>query len=107
MTMASISPFGGEVSPAGSSCRSSRLVLLKFRLMAAANPRKSSALIFFPDETLHIAKEGGQWATRVSTSPVAAARGGGRGHQACGPLAAPLWHFFRPVFFIYSQKIPR
>ena len=41
-----MSPFGREVSPAGSSCRSSRLVLLKFRLVAAANPRKSSSLIF-------------------------------------------------------------
>ena len=59
MTMAMISPSGREVSPTGSSCRSSRLVLLKFHLVAAANPRKSSSLIFFLDETLHIAEEGG------------------------------------------------
>ena len=100
MTTATISPSGREVSPAGSSCRSSRLVLLKFRLVAAAPPRKSSALIFFPNKTLHIAEEGGQRATRVPTRPVVAARGAGRGYQACGPLASPLWHFFRPVFFI-------
>ena len=80
MTMATISPSGREVSPAGSSCRSSRLVLLKFCLVAAAPPRKSSALNFFLDETLHIIEEGGQWASRVPTSPVAAARGAGRGH---------------------------
>ena len=62
MTMATISPSGREVSPAGSSCRSSRLVLLKFRLVAAVKPRKISRVIFFLDETLHIAKEGSKWA---------------------------------------------
>ena len=36
-----------------------------------------------------------------------ALRGVGRAWQACGLLVAPLWHFFRPVFFIKSQKIPR
>ncbi|KAI5012511.1 hypothetical protein ZWY2020_024777 [Hordeum vulgare] len=42
MTMATISPSGREISPTGSSYRSSRLDLLKFRLVAAAKPRKSS-----------------------------------------------------------------
>ena len=46
MTMAMISPSGREVSPAGSSCRSSRLVLLKFRLVAAAISPESLLLIF-------------------------------------------------------------
>ena len=58
MTMATISPSGREVSPAGRPCRSSRLVLLKFRLVAAANPPKSLLLIFFWNETLLVAKEG-------------------------------------------------
>ena len=58
MTMATISPSGREVSLAGSSCRSSRLVLLKFRLVAAANPPKSLLLIFFWKETLVVAKGG-------------------------------------------------
>ena len=78
MMMATISPSGREVSPTGPSYRSSRLVLLKFRLVAAAKPRKSSSLIF-SDETLHIAEEGGQWASRLPTSP----------HGAAWGLAAP------------------
>ena len=59
MTKATISPSGREVSLARSSCRSSSLDLLKFRLVAAAKPRKSSRIIFFHTKTLHIAKEGG------------------------------------------------
>ena len=74
MTMATISPSEREVSPAGSSCRSSRLVLLKFRLVAA-NPSKSLLFIFFWNETLLVAKEGGQRASWEPTSPLGAARG--------------------------------
>ena len=44
---ATISPSRREVSPTGSSRRSSRLVLLKFRLVAAAIPPESLLLIFF------------------------------------------------------------
>ena len=58
MMMAMISPSGREVSPPGSSCRSSRLDLLKFRLVAAAKPRKSSLLIF-PDQDASYSKRGG------------------------------------------------
>ena len=78
MTMATISPSGREVSPAGRPCRSSRLVLLKFRLVAAAIPPESLLLIFFWNETLLIAKEGGQRANWEPTSPLGAARGVGR-----------------------------
>ena len=100
MTMATISPSRREVSLAGSSCRSSRLVLLKFRLVAAAKPRKSSSLIFFLDETLHLAKEGSKWASGLPTSAHGAAWGGGRAVQACGHPLVPLWHFLGLVFLI-------
>ena len=46
MTMATISPSGTEVSPAGRPYQSSRMVLLKFRLVAAAIPTESLLLIF-------------------------------------------------------------
>ena len=69
MTMATISPSGREVSPAGSSCRSSRLDLLKFRLVAAAKPRKSSRLIFFPDQDASYSKRGGLVGLQAAHKP--------------------------------------
>ena len=101
MTMATISPSGREASSAGSSCESSRLVMLKFHLVAAAKPRKSSRLIFFFfwNETLHIAKEGGL-VGREGSHKLAIRHQGGGAYQSCGALVAPLWYFFRPVFFI-------
>ena len=53
------------------------MVLLKFRLVAAAIPPESLLLIFFWNETLLIAKEGSQRANREPTSPLGAARGVG------------------------------
>ena len=47
MTMATISLSGREVSLAGRPCRSSRLVLLKFCLVAVAIPPESILVIFF------------------------------------------------------------
>ena len=107
MTMATISPSGREVSPTGSSCRSSRLDLLKFRLMAAAKPRNSSRLIFFHTRTLHIAKEGGLVGLLEAHKPALRHQGGGGGAGACGPLARPLRWIFAQVFFFYSRKILR
>ena len=57
MMMASISPIGREVSPAESLRRSSRLVLLKFRLETAVSRPESSDMIF-QVKTLHIAEDG-------------------------------------------------
>jgi hypothetical protein len=47
MTMASISPSGREVFPAESLCRSSRLLLPRFRLEMVALHPESSLMIFF------------------------------------------------------------
>ena len=102
MTMATISPSGREVSPAGSSCRSSRLVLLKFRLVAAAKPRKSSLLIFFLDKTLHIAKEGGQWAAH---KPPWRGLGGWPRRAGLWPTPGAPLALLRPSIFYESGKI--
>ena len=66
---------------------------------------KKLLLDFFWNETLHIAKEGGQWAVREPTSPVAATRGW-RLPGLWGPGSSPLV-LLSPSIFIYSQKIPR
>ena len=59
MTMAMISPSRREVSPAEQLRQSPRLVLLRFRLMAADSRPESLLMIFFSDERLHIAEDGG------------------------------------------------
>ena len=89
MTMATISPSGREVSPAGLSGRSSRLVLLKFRLVAAAKPRKSSLLIFFLHQDASYSKRGGLVGLQAAHKPALHHQGGGGGGQACGALVAP------------------
>ena len=106
MTMATISPSGREVSLAGSSCWSSRLVLLKFRLVAAANPRKSSSFIFFLDETLHIAKEGSKWASGLPTSPHGAAWGWPHRAGLWAPPGAPLALLWPGIFDKLGKKYP-
>ena len=104
MTMATISTSGRDVFPAGSSSHIYRLVLLKFRLVAAANPRKSSRLIFFLDETLHIAKEGDKWANRVPTSPDVAARGEAAATRFVGPWQLPLALLSPRIFYIFLKN---
>ena len=86
-TMATISPSGREVSPAGSSCRSSRLVLLKFRLVAAANHEEG----------------GGKSASRVPTSPHGVAWGWSRRACLWPAPGAPL-ALLRPTIFYKSGK---
>ena len=44
---------------------------------------------------------------RGPTSHPGSPTGVGWAWQACGLLVAPLWYFFRPVFFIKSKIIPR
>ena len=105
MTMVTISPSGREISPIGSSCRSSRLDLLNFRLVAAVKPRKCSSLIFSGTKPSY-SKKGGAVGRQGAHKPCSRHQGGG-GFQACWALVAPLWYFFRPIFFIYSQNIPR
>ena len=64
MTMVMISPSWRGVSPAEQLRRSPRLVLPRFRLVAAEFHPVSLLMIFFLDERLHIAKDGHQRATR-------------------------------------------
>ena len=104
MTMAMISPSGREVSPAGSSCRSSRLDLVKFRLVAAEKPRKSSTLIFFRTKPFIQQKRGGQWAIWVPTSPVAAAGGGWRLPGLWAPSSSPLALLSPSIFYIFPKN---
>ena len=55
MTLVMISPSRREVSPAEQLCRSSRLVLPRFRLVEAESCPEKFLLIFFLIERLHIA----------------------------------------------------
>ena len=103
MTMATISPSGREVSPAGSSCRSSRLDLLKFRLVAAAKPRKSSRMIFL-ERNPSYSKRGGQWASRLPTSPLGVTRGWPRQAGLWPPAGAPPALLWPSIFYRSGKK---
>ena len=84
MTMAMISPSGKEVSPAEQLRQSPRLVLPRFRLVAAEFRPVILLMIFFQGERLHIAKDGHRRPARGPT------RQGARPHpreQGLGPLA--------------------
>ena len=63
-TMASISPSGRDVSSAEQLRRSPRLVLPRFRLVAAEFHPVSLLLIFFQGKRLHIAEDGHRRATK-------------------------------------------
>ena len=67
MMMTMISPSGREVSPAEQLCRSSRLVLPRFRLVEAESCPEKFLLIFFLIERLHIGEDGRRRATRGPT----------------------------------------
>ena len=103
MTMATISPSGREVSLTGSSCRSSRLVLLKFHLVAAENPRKSSTLIFFWTKPFIQQKRG---ASGPSGSPQALQPppGGWRLPGWWGPGSSPVVLLSPSIFYIFPKK---
>ena len=83
MTMVTISPSGREVSPARSSCRSSILVLLKFRFVAAAIPPESLLLIFFLERNPLIEKDGSRKGSRGPINHLGATR--------VRPRLAGLW----------------
>ena len=104
MTMATISPSGREVSPVGSSCRSSRLVLLKFRLVAAANPPKSLPLIFFPDQNPSCSKRGGPVGQQGAHKPPRRDQGGRLRLAGLWPPAGAPVALLRPSIFYKSQK---
>ena len=106
MTMAMISPSRREVSPAEQLRQSPRLVPPRFHLVAAESRAESLLMIFFLDERLHIAKDGHRRATRGPTRQ-GRAQGVGRAPHPRGRWVAPLWYFFRPIFFIYSKTCSR
>ena len=64
MTMVTISPSRRDVSPAEQLRRSPRLVLPRFRLVAAVFRPESFLLILFHGERLHIAEDGHRKAAR-------------------------------------------
>ena len=106
MMMVMISPSQREVSPAEQLRRSPRLVPPRFRLVAAEFRPVSLLMIFFLGETLHIAKDGHQRATRGPTRQGACP--GGRAHPPPSwTVGGPLWYFFRPIFFMYSETCSR
>src|SRR5215216_4535922 len=69
MMMASISPSWREFSSTESLRRSSRLLLLRFRLETAVLRPESFLLIFFQVKGLRIAEDGHQTMARAPTSP--------------------------------------
>ena len=58
MTLVMIFPSQREVSPAEQLRQSPRLVLPRFRLVAAESPPESWLMIFFLIERLHIVEDG-------------------------------------------------
>ena len=103
MTMAMISPSGREVSPAGSSCRSSRLVLLKFRLVAAVKPRKSSTLIFSRRNPLY-SRRGGQVGQQAAHKPSWRGLPGWSRRAGLWPTPGAPVALLRPSIFDKSGK---
>ena len=106
MTMAMISPSRREVSPAKQLRRSPRLVPPRFRLVAAESRPESLLVIFLRRKTAYSrrwALEGQQGAHEAGGAPCM----GGRAPHPRGRWVAPLWYFFRPIFFIYSETWSR
>ena len=105
MTMVMISPSRGEVSPAEQLCRSPRLVPPRFRLVAAESRPESLLMIFFGRKTSYSrrwAPESHEGAHEAGGAP----RGVGRAPTSW-MVGGPLWYFFRPIFFIYSENNSR
>ena len=61
---------------------------------------------FFPDLSKILGRRSARGAPAGGHKPARRGHGVGRASQACGLPVAPLWYFFRPVFFIKSKIIP-
>ena len=92
-----ISPSRREVSPAEQLRQSPRLILPRFRLVAAEFRPVSLLMIFFQSKSLHIAEDGHRRATRGPR------RQGARPHPP-GQGVGPLWCFLRSVILINSKN---
>ena len=102
MTMVTISPSRGDVSPAKQLRRRPRLVPPRFRLETAALRPKSFLLIFFQGNRHLIPEDGHQEASRWPTRQ--GARPGGRARPPPSwTVGGPLWCFLRPIFLIYFK----
>ena len=96
MTMVMISPSRREVSPTEQLCRSPRLVLPRFRLVAAESCPERLLLIFSrAKDTLYQKMD-------IGGLP-GVPRGRGRALHPRGRWVAPLWCFLRLIFLIYSK----
>ena len=102
MTLVMISPSRREVSPAEQLHQSPRLILPRFRLVAAEFRPVSLLMNFFQGKRLHIAEDGHRRATRGPTRQ-GVRLVGGRPHPP-GQGVGPLWYFLRSVFFIISKN---
>ena len=103
MMMEMISPSRREVSPAEQLCRSPRLVLPRFRLVAAESRPESLLMIFSQTKTSYSrrwAPEGHQGAHEVGGAP----KGGRARPHPHGQGVGPLWYFLRSVFFINPKN---
>ena len=99
MTMVMISPSRREVSSVEQLRRSPRLVL---PCGGSVSSRKL-AYDFFQGKRLHIAENGHRWPARGPTRQGACPGGRARPHPH-GWWVAPLWYFFRSIFFIISKN---
>ena len=102
MTMVMIPPSRRDVSPAEQLRRSPRLVPPQD---GGASSRKLPS-DFFQGERLHIAKDGHRRPAKGPTRQGARPGGGACPHPR-GWWVAPLWYFFHPIFFIYSETCSR
>ena len=102
MTMVMFSPSLREVSPAEQLRRSPRLVLPR----GGGVSSRKLAYDFFQGKRLHIAEDGHRRAARWPARQGALPGGRARPHPR-GRWVAPLWYFFRPIFFIYSETCSR
>ena len=103
MTMAIISPSRREVSPAEQLRQSPRLVLPRFRLVAAESRPESLLIIIFLDERLHIAEDGHRRATRGPTRQGARPGGVGRAPTLVARVWAPSGIFFAQYFLLFPK----
>ena len=106
MMMVMISPSRREVSVAEQLRRSPKLVLPRFRLVAAEFHPRRWLVIFSHRKTSYSrtwSSEGQQGAHEVGGR----AQGVGRPPHPRGQGVAPLVNFLRSVFFIYSENVFR
>ena len=106
-SMVMISPSRREVFLAEQLCRSPRLVLPRFRLMAAEFLPESLLMIFILGKNDLYNRRGAPEVGRGGHHPPGRAWASWRPQVGCAHLVAPLWYLFSPVFIKYSIKSPR